>query len=153
MEEKHKQWMHKAIEKAKENLPGESGGPFGAVIVKDQRLLSAASNKVIAHNDPTAHAEIQAIREACRVLNTYDLTDCNIYASCEPCPMCLAAIYWAGIDKIYYAANRYDAQYARFDDSRIYDELIKDHELRDKPMTQIEFEEGKKVFKIWNDQE
>lgn len=141
--------MQLAIDKSAENLDGKSGGPFGAVIIKDDQLITATANKVMEQTDPTAHAEIQAIREACRQLQTTDLSGCTIYASCEPCPMCLGAIYWTGIDKIYYAADRYDAQRAGFDDRKIYDELKKQASQRTKPTTVIESAKARKIFDKW----
>ncbi|MGB4604478.1 MAG: nucleoside deaminase, partial [Bacteroidales bacterium] len=111
-----------AIELAKENVKN-CGGPFGAVIVKDGQIIAKGTNRVTSHNDPTAHAEIVAIRQACEKLNDFQLTDCIIYSSCEPCPMCLGAIYWARPKKLVFAANKFDAANAGFDDSLIYDEI------------------------------
>ncbi len=114
--------MRKAIELSVENVKN-GGGPFGAVIVKGDEIVATGVNRVTAHNDPTAHAEVSAIREACRRLGTFDLSGCEIYTSCEPCPMCLGAIYWAHLDKIYYGNNKDDAADIGFDDSFIYEEL------------------------------
>jgi len=111
-----------AIELAKENVKN-GGGPFGAVIVKDGQIIAKGTNRVTSHNDPTAHAEIVAIRQACEKLNDFQLTDCIIYSSCEPCPMCLGAIYWARPKKLVFAADKFDAANAGFDDSMIYDEI------------------------------
>ena len=118
----NKEFMRKAIELSVENVKN-GGGPFGAVIVKGDEIVATGVNRVTAHNDPTAHAEVSAIREACRRLGTFDLSGCEIYTSCEPCPMCLGAIYWAHLDKIYYGNNKDDAADIGFDDSFIYEEL------------------------------
>ncbi|HOS49133.1 MAG TPA: nucleoside deaminase, partial [Bacteroidia bacterium] len=119
----NKDFMKAAILAASEGLKLGKGGPFGAVVVKDGKIIAVGSNHVTSTNDPTAHAEVMAIREACRVLGTYQLSDCEIYTSCEPCPMCMGAIYWARPKKVYYASTRHDAAAAGFDDSFIYDEL------------------------------
>ena len=123
MEDK-KKFMAKAIELSIKSA-NTTGGPFGSVIVKDQRIIAEGSNKVTSTNDPTAHGEIVAIREACKNLNTFDLSGCEIYTSCEPCPMCLSAIYWSRLGKIYYANTREDAKNIDFDDSFIYTEIPK----------------------------
>lgn len=149
--EMHKHWMELAIAKSEENLSTENGGPFGAVIVKDNQLISSSANGVISNNDPTAHAEIRAIRKACSKLNTYDLSGCILYSSCEPCPMCLGAIYWARIDKVYYAADRYDAQKAGFDDDIIYRELNKAPQQRSLPLIPLDKEKAQAVFDKWKD--
>ena len=115
--------MHEAIRLARENVRSGNGGPFGAVIVREGKVLGRGVNLVTASNDPTAHAEMLAIREACQALGTFRLEACSIYCSCEPCPMCLAAIYWARIDKVYYAAQREDAAAVGFSDEFIYTEL------------------------------
>lgn len=117
-----KDFMRKAIALSIENVKN-GGGPFGAVIVKDNEIIATGVNRVTANHDPTAHAEVSAIRAACEKLNTFDLSGCEIYTSCEPCPMCLGAIYWAHLDKIYYGNNKHDAADIGFDDSFIYDEL------------------------------
>jgi guanine deaminase len=148
MEEKNK-FMIKAIElsiKSAETI----GGPFGCVIVKDNKIISEGSNKVTSMNDPTAHGEIVAIREACLKLNTFNLSGCELYSSCEPCPMCLSAIYWSHIDKIFYANTRNDAKNIDFDDSFIYSEINKKIEDRKIQMTQMLRDEALKAFKIWN---
>ena len=118
-------FMRKAIRLSIANVEKLNGGPFGAVIVKDGKVIARGTNKVTATNDPTAHAEIVAIRKACKILKTYQLTGCEIYTSCEPCPMCLAAIYWARPDKIYYANSKEDAAAINFDDNLIYEEIAK----------------------------
>ena len=126
-------FMRKAIEIAVENVKC-GGGPFGAVIVKNGEIISTGANRVTADNDPTAHAEVNAIRKACLKLGTFNLAGCVLYTSCEPCPMCLGAIYWAHIDKVYYGADKNDAARAGFDDSFIYSELSLEREERNKPM-------------------
>ena len=123
MEDKIK-FMAKAIELSI-NSANTIGGPFGSVIVKDNKIIAEGSNKVTFSNDPTAHGEVVAIREACKNLKTFDLSGCEIYTSCEPCPMCLSAIYWSRLDKIYYANTREDAKNIDFDDSFIYLEIPK----------------------------
>ena len=117
-------FMLRAIELSISSANG-SGGPFGCVIVKDDKIIAEGSNKVTFSNDPTAHAEIVAIREACKKLNTFNLSGCDLYASCEPCPMCLSAIYWSHVDSIFYANTREDAKKINFDDSLIYSEISK----------------------------
>ena len=117
--------MRRAISLAEDNASSGNGGPFGAVIVKDGKVVAEGSNTVTVDNDPTAHAEVNAIRRACAVLGTFDLSGCELYTSCEPCPMCLAACYWAHISRVYYAAGRDDAAAAGFDDDMIYVEVAK----------------------------
>jgi guanine deaminase len=148
MKEKDKNFMLTAIELSLNSVKN-NGGPFGAVIVKDGKIVAKASNSVTLHNDPTAHAEINAIREACLALKTFDLSGSTIYTSCEPCPMCLGAIYWARIDKIFYANNRIDAKNIGFDDSFIYDELEKPIAERSIPTMQIMHNEAIKAFEAW----
>ena len=142
-------FMREAIRLASQNVDTQAGGPFGAVIVKNGTIIASAANHVTTANDPTAHAEVNAIREACKKLNTFDLSGCEIYASCEPCPMCLAAIYWARIDKIYYAGNRHDAEIAGFDDSFIYNELNTPASERTIPIVELLHEEGMKPLQEW----
>ena len=141
--------MQLAIEKAEENIAAGKGGPFGAVVVKDGKIIAAVGNRVTSTNDPTAHAEVVAIREACKVLETFDLAGCEIYASCEPCPMCLGAIMWARIDKLYYAADRTDASRAGFDDEHFYSELTLPFEKRTLKPTQMLQREANMVFDKW----
>jgi tRNA(Arg) A34 adenosine deaminase TadA len=131
------------------NSANSTGGPFGCVIVKDSKIIGEGSNKVTFSNDPTAHAEIVAIREACKKLNTFNLLGCDLYASCEPCPMCLSAIYWAHVDNIYYANTRNDAKKINFDDSLIYSEISKKIEDRKIPIKQMLRDEALKAFEIW----
>jgi tRNA(Arg) A34 adenosine deaminase TadA len=132
------------------NSANDTGGPFGCVIVKDEKIIAEGSNKVTFSNDPTAHAEIVAIREACKKLNTFNLSGCDIYASCEPCPMCLSAIYWSHVDNIFYANSREDAKKINFDDSLIYSEISKKNENRKIPIKQMLRDEALKAFEIWN---
>ncbi len=134
---------------AKNNVSLFNGGPFGAVIVKDGEIIASGVNMVTSTNDPTAHAEIVAIRNACKALNTHQLDECEIYCSCEPCPMCLGAIYWARPKKIYYACTKDDAADAGFDDSHIYNELALPQKDRKIPVIQLMRDEGLKAFKEW----
>tara|TARA_B100000745_G_scaffold75608_1_gene45729 strand:+ start:65 stop:514 length:450 start_codon:yes stop_codon:yes gene_type:complete len=126
------------------------GGPFGSVIVRDNKIISEGFNKVTSTNDPTAHGEIVAIREACKNLKVFNLNGCELYSTCEPCPMCLSSIYWAHIDKIYYANTRDDAQKIDFDDSLIYSELKKNIKKRKIPMVQMMRDEALKAFELWD---
>lgn len=141
--------MMEAIKLADENLSSGKGGPFGAIVVKDGKIVGKGSNSVTSTNDPTAHAEINAIRDACKNLNTFQLDDCEIYTSCEPCPMCLGAIYWARPKKIFFAASKQDASDAGFDDSFIYQEIQKSYEYRKIPSQQLLQNEAKVVFDKW----
>ena len=142
-------FMQRAIELSIESI-NSGGGPFGSVIVKDNKIISEGMNRVTVNNDPTAHGEIVAIRLATKGLNNFNLKGCELYSSTEPCPMCLSAIYWARIDKVYYANTRNDAQKINFDDSLIYSELIKKIDQRKIPMIQVMREEGLKAFELWN---
>ena len=142
-------YMQLAIDLAKENVKKGFGGPFGAVIVKDGEVIAQAANSVTSTNDPTAHAEVNAIRQACKKLNTFNLSGCEIYASCEPCPMCLSAIYWARIDKVYVAATKKDAAEAGFDDEFIYKELDLPETKRQLKTSELLMEEGQKPFIEW----
>lgn len=146
-------FMLEAISLSKENIKNATGGPFGAVIVKGGEIISGGSNQVTTHNDPTAHAEIEAIRAACKKLNSFSLEGCEIYTSCEPCPMCLSAIYWARIDKIYFANSREDAAELDFDDEFLYLEINKENHNRKIPMVQMLREEAIKVFNDWKHKE
>lgn len=145
--------MQLAIDTALDNIKNNEGGPFGAVIVKDGVLIAKSPNTVTTSNDPTAHAEINAIRLACKELNTFDLSGCEIYSSCEPCPMCLSAIYWARISKVYYAADRFDAQKAGFDDSFIYNEISLSEKERSIYMENAMHKEGQLPFELWQETE
>lgn len=140
--------MRRAIELS-ENSVRNGGGPFGAVIAKDGEIVAEGSNKVTIDNDPTAHAEVCTIRKACQKLNTFDLSGCVIYTSCEPCPMCLGAIYWAHLDKIYYANDRNDAGKIGFDDDFIYEEIALEPQYRKKPSEILLRNEAKNAFKMW----
>jgi guanine deaminase len=143
-------WMRRCIDLAAESA-ASGGGPFGALVVRDGVLIAGGSNAVTLHNDPTAHAEVQAIRIACKALDDYRLAGCDLYASTEPCPMCLAAAYWARLDRVYYAATRFDAAEAGFDDSRIYDELGRAEDARTVPFVRIMGPEGQAPFAVWKD--
>ncbi len=145
-------FMQRAIELARSNITNLKGGPFGAVIVKDNKIIGEGCNLVVAENDPTAHAEIVAIREACKYLSSFQLDGCEIYTSCEPCPMCLGAIYWARPEKIFYAATREHAELANFDDSFIYKEVSLPLNQRKIPSVQLMKNEAGEVFKEWNAQ-
>nr|WP_320058992.1 nucleoside deaminase [uncultured Bacteroides sp.] len=140
--------MRKAIELSKENIEN-GGGPFGAVIAKDGKIISTGVNRVTASCDPTAHAEVSAIRSAASQLGTFDLSGYEIYTSCEPCPMCLGAIYWARLDKMYYANNKADAKNIGFDDSFIYDELELKPTDRKLPSEVLLADEAIKAFEAW----
>ena len=146
--EADERFMREAIRLSVESV-AHGGGPFGAVIVKDGKIIAAQANSVTIDNDPTAHAEVNAIREACRSLGTFDLDDCVIYTSCEPCPMCLGAIYWAGIERIYYANTRQDAEAIDFADNFIYKELSKPVSDRDIPQIQLLRNEAQAGFRAW----
>ncbi|MCD4833187.1 MAG: nucleoside deaminase [Bacteroidales bacterium] len=146
----HEEFMREAIELSIKNVD-TNGGPFGAVIVKDGEIIARGKNKVTSNNDPTAHAEVNAIREAAAKLRTFDLKGCEIYSSCEPCPMCLGAIYWARLDKLYYANTKQDAKEIDFDDSFIYEELELPVEKRKIPTTQILRDEAIVAFNKWKD--
>lgn len=145
----HEKFMRMAIELSEYNIKQGMGGPFGAVIVKDGVVIAGSANKVIPENDPTAHAEVSAIRLACTALGTYNLSGCEIYTSCEPCPMCLGAIYWARLDKIYYANTKADAADIGFDDHFIYNEIACNMEDRKLPFVQLLRDEALPVFKQW----
>ncbi|MDP6572059.1 MAG: nucleoside deaminase [Rhodospirillales bacterium] len=142
-------FMKRAISISREMMLGLKGGPFGAVVVKDGEIVAEGHNQVTTANDPTAHAEVVAIREACRVLGTFNLEGCEIYASCEPCPMCLSAIYWARLGRIYYGNSRLDAAGIGFDDEFLYVEVAKPIEKREIPTVRIMAEEALGVFEEW----
>jgi len=142
-------FMSRAIELSIESV-NNGTGPFGAVIVKNEKIIAEGSNKVTSTNDPTAHGEIVAIREACKQLNNFSLSGCELYSSCEPCPLCLSAIYWARINKIYYANTREDARKIDFDDSFIYSEIKKNIDERKITMTQMMRDEALKAFELWD---
>jgi guanine deaminase len=146
----HETFLHQALQLAADNTDSGEGGPYGAVIVKDNRIIAASANKVTSTIDPTAHAEVMAIRAACKYLKDFRLTGCVLYSSCEPCPMCLGAIYWARLDAVYYACNRFDAAAAKFDDSFIYDEINLLPQHRRIAMHHINLPDARKPFDIWN---
>jgi len=145
-------FMRQAIQLAVENIKN-GGGPFGAVIVKDGKVIATGVNRVTANNDPTAHAEVSAIRAACEALGTFSLEGCDIYSSCEPCPMCLGAIYWAHLDHLYFGANKHDAAAAGFDDQFIYEELELPSGNRRLKTTSLLEEEAKAPFTLWKNHE
>lgn len=147
--EQHEEFMRMAIALSVQNVSENIGGPFGAVVVKNGKVIAQSANKVTLTNDPTAHAEVSAIRLACTELNTFDLSGCVIYTSCEPCPMCLGAIYWSRIETIYYGNTKADAAYIGFDDKFIYDELDKPMEKRALPVLQLLRDESMHAFKLW----
>ena len=142
-------FMQRAIELSIESI-NSGGGPFGSVIVKDEKIISEGMNRVTVDNDPTSHGEIVAIRNACKKLNTFNLSNCSLYSSCEPCPMCMSAIYWSRIDKVYYANTRDDAKKINFDDSLIYSEISKKNEDRKIPIKQMLRDEALKAFELWD---
>ena len=150
--EQDKQFMREAIRLANESVR-RGGGPFGAVIVKDGEIIAGSANSVTLDLDPTAHAEVNAIRKACRKLGTFDLSGCVIYTSCEPCPMCLGAIYWAHIDRIYYGNTRKDARDIDFADDCIYDELERPLEQRTVPIVPLLRDEALHSFRLWDEKE
>lgn len=150
--EQQKLWMREAIALSSRNVDN-GGGPFGAVIVKDGKIVARGANRVTADNDPTAHAEVIAIRKAAAELGTFDLSGCEIYTSCEPCPMCLSAIYWARIGRIYYGNTQYDAKAINFDDSFIYSELSLAAEKRNIPAMRLLGDEAIVSFNKWRDKE
>jgi len=147
-----KSFLLRAVEVASKGID-TGGGPFGAVISRDGKIISEANNRVVLNGDPTAHAEILAIRQASSLLKTYDLGDCTLYSSCEPCPMCMGAIYWAGIKKVVYACDRIDAEEAGFSDKLIYDEILLEPGMRKVPFIRLTVPEGKDVFRKWDESE
>lgn len=150
--EQDKQFMREAIRLADESVRN-GGGPFGAVIVKDGKIVAGSSNSVTLKNDPTAHAEVETIRQACRRLGTFDLSGCTIYTSCEPCPMCLGAIYWAHLDRIYYGNSRKDARDIDFADDFIYEEFERPLAARKVPIMPLLSEEAIKSFRLWKEKD
>lgn len=143
------EFMQQAIQLATDNVVHGRGGPFGAVIVKDGEVIATGANQVTATNDPTAHAEVTAIRNACQALGTFQLTGCDVYTSCEPCPMCLAALYWSRCRTIYYGNCAADAADAGFDDAFLYDELKKPFSERSLPMERLLPDEARTSFEVW----
>jgi len=149
MTKEDKFFMQEAIKLAREGMENNDGGPFGAVVVKDGKIIGRGNNHVTGKHDPTAHAEIEAIRDACRTIGDFQLKDCTIYTSCEPCPMCLGAIYWARPKKFYYAATREDAANIGFDDDFIYKEIGLSIDKRSIPAINISRKEAITVFESW----
>lgn len=142
-------FLQQAIEQGRSGMRANQGGPFGCIVVKDGQVIGRGNNKVTTHNDPTAHAEVVAIREACQFLNSFQLEGCVLYTSCEPCPMCLGAIYWARPDRMVFAASRLDAAYGGFDDDFIYRELVLPLEQRSIPTRQLLQAEARQLFDEW----
>src|SRR6266851_4980058 len=144
-------FMTRAIQLAVENVRSGQGGPFGAVVVKDGSIIAEAANQVTASNDPTAHAEVLAIRQGCQKLGLFELKTCELYTSCEPCPMCLGAIYWARLARVYYGSFAADASKVGFDDSFIYREIAETHAQRGIPMIQMMRDEALAAFRAWEE--
>lgn len=147
--EQHARFMREAVKASFTNMRANTGGPFGCVIVKDGEIIATGSNSVIGTNDPTAHAEVVAIRAACKALNTFQLDGCTVYTSCEPCPMCLSAIYWARPERVYYANTKKDAAAIDFDDAFIYEELAVPMAQRKIPCEKMDDPEAITAFKEW----
>ena len=143
--------MARAIELSVENVRSGRGGPFGALVVRDGQVLAEGTNEVTTVDDPTAHAEIVAIRRACAALGAFQLDGCEIYTTCEPCPMCLGAIYWARPDRVYFGSSAADAAEAGFDDAEIYEQLTVPHDQRRIPMVQIMRDEARRAFRAWRE--
>ncbi len=141
--------LKRAVEVARQGMESDRGGPFGAVVARGDSILGEGCNRVTSSNDPTAHAEVVAIRQACQRLGSFSLAGCQIYASCEPCPMCLAAIYWARIDRIVYANSRAQAAAIGFDDEFLYEEVKRPLDARSLPITCLELEEARRLFDDW----
>lgn len=148
---REEKFMLEAINLSAQGLMNNEGGPFGCIVVKDNKIIGRGNNKVSSTNDPTAHAEVTAIRDACKTLHHFQLTDCEIYSSCEPCPMCLGAIYWARPKVIYFANNRQDAADIGFDDSIIYGEMSVEIDKRKIPIIPLGRETALKVFQQWKE--
>lgn len=148
-DDEHERYLRMALEEGVRGARAGRGGPFGALVVQGDRVLAAACNEVTSRNDPTAHAEIQAIRAACELLGSFQLTGCDVYASCEPCPMCLGALYWARPRAVYFAATRLDAAAAGFDDAVIYEDLGKPPADRRLQIQQVSFEGISRPFDVW----
>lgn len=145
----HEEFLRHAIRLAVENVHRGNGGPFGSIVVKAGEVVGEGANHVTTLNDPTAHAEIVAVREACRKLGVFELRGCTVYASCEPCPMCLAALYWSRVDALYFAADRFDAAAAGFDDQFLYEQIALPADLRSLPAQSLLREEGRTPFEVW----
>lgn len=153
MTESEQQFLERAIELSRQGMQSGKGGPFGCVIVKEGKIVGEGCNQVTTSNDPTAHAEVVAIRNACKNLNTFQLTDCDVYASCEPCPMCLGAIYWARPKRVIYANTKKDAAVINFDDQFIYDEIEKPGEKRQIVFIHHPHQKAMDVFDQWKSME
>lgn len=151
MNDARNKFMEEAIQLSINNVTSGKGGPFGAVVVKDGKIIARGANSVTTNNDPTAHAEVMAIREACKILNAFQLTGCEIYTSCEPCPMCLGAIYWARPDKLFYANTKQDAAAIEFDDNFIYEEIAKPIHERKLFTQQLMRNEAQEAFNKWKE--
>jgi tRNA(Arg) A34 adenosine deaminase TadA len=151
MEQHEHKWMREAIRLAEGNVGSGQGGPFGAVVVRNGEVIARGSNQVTAWNDPTAHAEVVAIRAACEALGHFQLTGCDLYTSCEPCPMCLGAIYWARPDRVFFANTRQDAAHIGFDDAFIYEELTRDLHERKIEMIPLLRNEALHAFSLWKE--
>lgn len=149
----HEAFMEQAIKLAVDGVLEGHGGPFGAIVVKDGKVIGKGNNHVTSTNDPTAHAEVMAIREACQHLRSFQLDGCVLYTSCEPCPMCLGAIYWSRLDKVYYSATRHMAAYHGFDDSFIYNEVNLNFSQRKIPFIQVSSQKGIIPFREWNNKD
>lgn len=149
MSNQEEKWMQEAVELAVQNVLSGQGGPFGAIVVKDGKIIGRGSNNVTLHKDPTAHAEVQSIREACKHLGDFQLTGCVIYTSCEPCPMCIGAIYWARPDAVYFACTKEDAAAIGFDDQFIYEQLALPMEGRSITMKSLQPDSYKRPFEQW----
>lgn len=149
----HKEFMNEAVKTAIRGMQNDEGGPFGCIIVKDGKIIGRGNNKVTSTNDPTAHAEVTAIRDACKNLDTFQLEGCIVYTSCEPCPMCLGAIYWSRVDRVYYGCHHTDAADIGFDDEFIYNEIPLPHEKRNIPFKQLGREIAIEAFQKWSEKE
>lgn len=149
MNDIHEKMMRRAIELAREGMESNNGGPFGCVIARGEEIVGEGNNRVTSTNDPTAHAEVVAIRDACSRLETFQLAGCTVYTSCEPCPMCLGAILWARPDAIYFAGTREDAAEAGFDDEHFYNELYRNNDERELPLQNLLRDDARAVFRSW----
>lgn len=147
------EFMREAIALSRKGMESNEGGPFGCIVVKDGKIIGRGNNKVSSTNDPTAHAEVTAIRDACRNLGSFQLSGCDIYTSCEPCPMCLGAIYWARPERVFFANTRHDAAAIGFDDSMIYEEMSIDMSRRKIPLQALCREEALDVFRAWKEKD
>lgn len=148
-----KNFMKRAVKEARKNLKTEDGGPFGAVVVRNGKVIAAGRNLVLKTNDPTMHAEISAIRKACKKLKTFDLSDCEIYTTCEPCPMCMGAVFWAGLKCVYYGCTRKDAESIGFSDNSIYEAFEKNFEVDEPKIKNTDRESCIRLFEKWSEKE